>query len=119
MNGKMREGSMFRIAELPKTKRQITARLPVQKAIGSPSISKSARPPNRTRLSQPIESSMPIWLCLPAREQREVLDQLRNALQHDQRRADRDRELHRPVLHRPLGEGRLVVLHRVRGELPA
>src|SRR3954469_14166971 len=104
MNGKMREGIMFRIAELPNTKRQITARLPVQKAIGRPSISSSARPPKRIRLSQPIESSMPIFLCLPAPEQRDVLQQLRYPLQHDQRRADRDGEVPGPVLHGAVGE---------------
>ena len=50
MNGKMRDGIMFRIAGVPKTNRKITARLPVQNAIGRPSSSSSASEPNsRTR----------------------------------------------------------------------
>src|SRR3954470_1843543 len=100
MNGKMRAGIMLRIAGVPNTNRQIVARLPVQNAIGSPSMSSSPSPPNRIRLSQPIDSSLPIFLASPP-AQHDVLQQLRDALQHDERGPERDRELHRPVLARP------------------
>ena len=61
MNGKMRDGSILRIAPLPNTNRKITARLPVQNAIGSPSISNSASEPNRRTVSQPMPISRPTY----------------------------------------------------------
>ena len=64
MNGKMRDGSMLRIAPLPNTNRKITARLPVQNAIGSPSINTNAREPNRRIVSQPMPISRPTYATL-------------------------------------------------------
>ena len=46
MNGKMRDGIMLRIAALPNTNRKMTARLPVQNAIGRPSASSTPSEPN-------------------------------------------------------------------------
>jgi hypothetical protein len=60
MNGKMRDGIMFRTAGEPNTNRKITARLPVQNAIGRPSISSRASEPNSSSVSQPIPTSRPI-----------------------------------------------------------
>src|SRR5690348_11094582 len=119
MNGKMRAGIMFRMAPLPKTNRKIVARLPVQKAIGSPSMSRRPSEPKRSSDSHWIGISRPISDGLSAGHDQDVLYQLGYALQDDERRAERNGELHRPVLHAPLGERGLAVLHGVPGELPA
>ena len=42
MNGKIRDGSMFRIAPFPNTNRNTNARLPSAKVIGTPSIQRQA-----------------------------------------------------------------------------
>src|SRR5258708_31514392 len=60
MNGKMRDGSMLRIAPLQNTNRKITARLPVQNAIGNPNMSSNASEPNSRIVSQPMPISMPM-----------------------------------------------------------
>src|SRR5205823_8845873 len=64
MNGKIRDGSMLRIAPLPNTNRKMTARLPVQNAIGNPSISSSASEPNSRIVSQPMPISRPTYASL-------------------------------------------------------
>src|SRR4051794_9753954 len=104
MNGKMREGIMFRIAEFPNRNRNITASEPVQNAIGSPSASSAPSEPNNSSVSHAISMSQPMALGSPTRQDDDVLDQFRNALQQQQRGADRHHQLHRPVLHAPLGE---------------
>src|SRR5437764_715773 len=103
MNGKMRAGIMLRIAGVPKTKRKIVARLPVQNAIGSPSISSSPSEPKSSSESHWIGISKPMSAGL-SRHDEDVLHELGDALQHDERRAERDAELDRPVPHAPLGE---------------
>src|SRR5437016_12631413 len=115
MNGKIRDGSMLRIAPFPNTNRKITARLPVQNAIGKPSMSNSPSEPNRRMVSQPMPISRPMASGRLARENHDVLDQLGNALQHQQRGADRHRELHRPVLDAPLRERMLAHANRGHG----
>ena len=65
MNGKMRDGIMFRIAELPNTNRKMTARLPVQNAIGRPSASKMPSEPNSSSVSHAISMSQPMAQALP------------------------------------------------------
>src|SRR5439155_16942083 len=104
MNGKIRDGSMLRIAPFPNTNRKITARLPVQNAIGRPSMSNSASEPNSRMVSQPMPISRPMALGHLSRDDHDVFDQLGDALQHQQRRADRHGELHPPVLDAALGE---------------
>src|ERR1041384_5409163 len=95
MNGKMRAGIILRIAGVPKTNRKIVARLPVQNAIGRPSMSKRPSEPNSSRVSHTIGISMPISLSSLSPDQHDVLEELGYALQHDQRRPDRQGELHR------------------------
>src|SRR5947199_9111166 len=104
MNGKIRDGSMLRIAPLPNTNRKMTARLPVQNAIGRPSMSNSASEPNSRMVSQPMPISRPMALGRLTGDEHDVLDQFGNALQHHQSRADRHREFHRPVLDAPFGK---------------
>src|SRR5438093_1867318 len=103
MNGKIRDGSMLRMAPLPNTNRKMTARLPVQNAIGNPSIKSSASDPNSRIVSQPMPISRPTLGRL-AGDDHDVLDQLREALERHQRRADRHHQLDRPVLDAPFGE---------------
>src|SRR6266480_6379116 len=106
MKGKMRAGIMLRIAGVPKTNRKMVARLPVQNAIGRPSMSSRASEPKSSRVSHAIGISIPTLLRpLPA-DQHDVLDELRHTLKDDQGRADWDGQFHRPVLHRPFGERR-------------
>src|SRR5438067_3393949 len=119
MNGKMRAGIMLRMALLPNTKRKIVARLPVQNAIGSPSISSRPRPPKSSSDSHWIGISMPISDDLSARHDQDVLRELGDALQDDERGTEGHGELYRPVLHAPFGERGLAVLHRVPGEFPS
>src|SRR5882757_286074 len=115
MNGNTRDGSMLSIAPLPNTNRKITARLPVQNAIGSPNISSSASEPNSRMVSQPMPISRPILGGLSL-EEHDVLDQLGDTLEDEQRGADGHGELHRPVLDAPLGEGMLALGNRIHGE---
>ena len=65
MNGKMRAGIMLRMAELPNTNRKITARLPVQNAIGRPSASSTPSEPNSRSVSHAISISKPMAQALP------------------------------------------------------
>src|SRR4051812_27011085 len=104
MNGKIRDGIMLRMAGLSKTNRKMTARLPVQNAIGRPSASKIASDPNSRTVSHAMSISSPIAEAPPARDQDDVLEQLREALQHHQESTKRQHQLDRPVLDSPLGE---------------
>ena len=64
MNGKMRDGIMFRMAPLPNTNRKTTARLPVQNAIGRPSASSMPSEPNSRTVSHAISISSPMAQAL-------------------------------------------------------
>src|SRR3954470_1053050 len=65
MNGKMRDGIMFRIAEFPNKNRNTTASEPVQNAIGSPSASSTPSEPNRSSVSHAISISQPMAQATP------------------------------------------------------
>ena len=122
MNGKMRAGIMFRMAELPNRNRNTTARLPVQNAIGRPSASNMPSEPNSSSVSHAISISQTHGSGSPARQDDDVFDQLGDALQQQQRGADRHHQLHRPVLHAPFGERDLAGaagIERIHGEAPA
>src|SRR5881394_4027403 len=110
MNGKIRDGSMLRIPPFPKTYRNTTARLPVQKAIGRPSINSRPSEPNRRIVSQPMPISRPTSGSLP-HDDHHILRELGEALKHHERRTHRNSELDRPILDAPLGERVLADLH--------
>src|SRR5947209_18968634 len=99
MKGKMRAGIMFRMAGLPNTNKKMTARLPVQNAIGRPSASSTPSEPNSSSVSQAMSMSRPISSAPRPRDEHDIFDQLGQALQQQQRGADRHRQFHRPVLH--------------------
>src|SRR3954467_7319544 len=122
MKGKMRAGIMFKIAEFPNRKRNNTARLPVQNAIGKPSASSMASEPNSRSVSQAISISQPICSRSPVLQDDYVLDQFRYPLQQQKRSPDRHHQLHRPVLYAPFGErgfAKAAGIVRIHGEAPA
>src|SRR5436853_5745636 len=65
MNGKMRDGIMFRIAEFPNRNRNTTASEPVQNAIGRPSASSTPSEPNSSSVSYAISISQPMAQATP------------------------------------------------------
>ena len=92
------------------------ARPPVQNAIGSPHQQQHQQAAEQ-QYGEPFDADLESHASgSPPRHDQDVLEQLADPLQQQQRGADGNRELDRPVLDAPFGERVLVELHGVQRE---